>query len=215
MGKDAAEISADRSAALGQRARERGRRGHFFHRHRRLGGGARHGIRPGAWRPAIRDGARHFFRWPAHRGSARADRIPHGRRLDGTESARCDAAPAPALAKPWRKADRRYHRDYALLPFPCDPRFPARRARAPSEKRGQPAGVYGVRGQERGGSFLDRKRPFHGGLGSRGGASADAALRRHRAVRRGSQAGGVGDQGSRHQAGGRTKPQRGRAAAGR
>ena len=75
--------------------------------------------------------------------------------------------------RPWREAHRRYHRDHALLPFPCDPRFPARRARAPSEKRGQPAGSsWQLLGQERRGSFLDRKRPFHGGLGSRGDASA-------------------------------------------
>ena len=41
----------------------------------------------GAWRAAIRRGARHFFRRPARRGSADADRIPRARRLDRQEPA--------------------------------------------------------------------------------------------------------------------------------
>jgi tetratricopeptide (TPR) repeat protein len=41
----------------------------------------------------------------------------HCRRLDGEEPARCDATPPPALRRPWREADRRYHRDHSLLPF--------------------------------------------------------------------------------------------------
>jgi hypothetical protein len=57
-------------------------------------------------------------------GSARADRIPHSRRLDGEEPARCDATPPPALRRPWREADRRDHRDHALLPFLATVDFP-------------------------------------------------------------------------------------------
>ena len=49
--------------------------------------------------------------------------------------ARCDATLAPAFGKPWREADRRYCRDYPLLPFPCDPRLSAWRTRAATENR--------------------------------------------------------------------------------
>ena len=60
----------NRSAAAGQRARQRRRRGHLLHRYRRFGGRARHGIRQGARHSAIRGGARHLFRRPARRGAA-------------------------------------------------------------------------------------------------------------------------------------------------
>ena len=71
----ARQISADRSAALGQRARERRRRGHVLHRHRRFGGCARHRICARARRPAIRGGAGHVFGRPARRGAPGADRV--------------------------------------------------------------------------------------------------------------------------------------------
>ena len=46
-------------------------------------------------------------------------------------------------------------------------------------------------GKERRGSFLDCRRPFHGGVGSRGVAPACATVRRHRARWRGRQVGRV------------------------
>ena len=64
-------------------------------------------------------------------------------------------------------------------------------------------------GQERRGAFLDCRRPFHGGVGSRGVAPACAAVRRHRARGRGSQVGPVRDQASRYQAGTRQSFHRG------
>ena len=47
-----------------------------------------------------------------------------GRRLDGEEPARRDAAAPPALEGPWRQADRRHRRDHALLHFLATLDFP-------------------------------------------------------------------------------------------
>ena len=63
--------------------------------------------------------------------------------------------------------------------------------RAAPEKRDKPGATHSVLGQERRGSLLDCKRPFHGGLGSRRGAPICASVRRHRARWRGNQAGRV------------------------
>jgi tetratricopeptide (TPR) repeat protein len=54
-------VLEERSAAVGQRARKRRRRGHLLHRYRGFGGRAGHGLREGAWSSAIRGGARHLF----------------------------------------------------------------------------------------------------------------------------------------------------------
>ena len=136
MGKALVETGKDRSAAVGQGARKRGRRGHFLHRYRGLGGCARHGVWPGARPPAIRGGARHLFRWPARRGPAGAGRIESltlGDWRGGTSAGR-DATAAPALREPRGQACRRHHRDHSVLPFPRDLRLSPRRTLAAPEE---------------------------------------------------------------------------------
>ena len=165
-------------------------------------------------RPASRDGARHF-------SGGRRTKVQQGRIKSLTVS-NSTIRNVPITMLPLRQLSQSlgakridgiigttlFYHSLATLDFPRGELVLRRKSAANVQA------IYGVRGQLSVATFLDRKRPFHGGLG-RVEALPPTLLRRHRLSPRRNRAGGVGDQGSRDQAGGGQSLERGRAAAGR